>query len=623
VGTSVELPAILDRFREIFVGDFEYRTDANGLPVPVCLSVIELRSGREFLLRRPELLALHRAPFDTNADSLFVAFNASAEHLCFLRLGWLPPTYTYDPYLVTAALTNGSRRWPHRNFRPGLLVALQLFDLEGMESEEKKATIELILSKEDYSEDEWQRIIRYCRSDVIETIALFLVQVEQIDLGTALHWGRYQKAVAPQEQLGLPVDTAQVARLHDNWTALKLDAIRRHGVEHFYDGTRFVEQRLEDLIIHKGWNYDWPKTPTGKFETKLATIGRQAERHPTELQALAQVRGLFTDLRMTHLVNSVGRDGYARCPLRPFHTITGRNQPHARGLSFIPALPAWLHGLLKPPPGFALIDMDWKTQEVGIMAALSGDPNMIADYLNGDCHIAFAIRAALIDNDDDEETREHVRNKQAKPVVLGSNYGMTAYGIRAKTKRSLDWCRHIYRQHRVIYHEFHEWLDSVVAQARFDRHLHSVNGWPLDVHSGTRNGTLLNFPAQSGGADMMRHAAICAVESGIAVCCSVHDSFKVLSPIGDVEQTCKRMDEIMRAAGAAITGSFEVPAETKPRVHAPQRQADVWTPKDRGLRTWVEIQTRLDSGELPVVDNEEPNEDEEETFASKTSETGS
>jgi hypothetical protein len=622
---SVDLPAMLDRFCEINVGDFEYQIDANGLPAPVCLSVIELRSGREILLRRPELLALRRLPFETGPTGLFVAFNASAEHLCFARLGLRPPTHTYDPYVVTAALTNGSLQWPHRNFRPGLLVALQLFGLQGMESEEKKATIERILSKQggDYTEEEWLRITKYCRSDVVETIALFLAQVEQIDLATALHWGRYQKAVAAQEQLGLPVDTANVAQLHDNWTALKLDAIRRHGVEYFYDDTRFVEQRLEDLITCKGWNCDWPKTPTGKFETKLATISRQAEKHPAELQALVQIRGLFTDLRMTHLVNSVGRDGYARCSLRPFHTITGRCQPHAHGLSFIPALPAWLHGLLKPPPEFALIEMDWKTQEVGIMAALSEDPNMIADYLKGDCHLAFALRAALIDEDDDEETREYVRNKQAKPVVLGSNYGMTPYGIRAKTKRSLDWSRNIHRQHRVVYPVYHEWLDSVVAQARFDQRLCSINNWPLHVHGDTRDRTIMNFPAQSGGSDMMRHAAIWAVESGIAVCCSVHDSFKVLSPIEEVEHTCKQMDEIMRAAGAAITGSFEVPAETKPVVYAPQRQADVWTPKDRGFRTWVEIQARLNSGELPIVDNKEADENEEEINASKTRETGS
>jgi hypothetical protein len=330
-------------------------------------------------------------------------------------------------------------------------------------------------------------------------------------------------------------------------------------------------------------------------------------------------------LKLSHLVNSVGSDGYARCALRPFHTVTSRNQPQERERIFLPALPSWLHGLLKPPPGFALFEMDWATQEVGIMAALSGDPNMIADYLKGDCHTAFAIRAALIDADTDEEERATIRNTQAKPVVLGSNYLMSPYGIRAKTKRSFDWCRHIHRQHRVVYPIFHGWLDDVITQARFDQRLESVNGWPLHVHSDTRDTSLANYPAQSAGADMMRHAAIASTEQGIAVCCSVHDSFKVLAPIGDVAQISGQMDAIMRSAGAAITGRFEIPAELKSIVSYPNRQASMWTAKDKGLRMWVEIQGRLGSGELPEVSKDQAQEDQardDEDIKTSTSETG-
>jgi len=611
---AATFPASWDRFDEIWCIDFEYRIDRNDLAVPVCLCAIEMRTGRELFLWRHELLALRRAPFDTGERSLVVAFSSNAEALCFLRLGWRLPRNLIDPYVLTAALTNGSRRWPHRNFRPGLLNALELFGLQGIEAAEKEAIRNLILQNETYTVEQQKLIAKYCRSDVVATCALLLEQAGQIDLSLALHWGRFQKTIAHQEQLGLPVDTLEVDRLMSKWVALKLDAIRRYGVEAFYDGTRFVERCLEDLIVARGWHIDWPLTPSGKFETKTQTIARMAESHP-ELKALSHLRGIMTDLRMSKLVNSIGADGYARCPLRPFHTITSRNQPQAKDKSFIPALPSWLHGVLKPPPGFALLDFDWVTQEVGIMAALSGDANMIADYLAGDCHTAFAIRAALIDADTDEEERAAIRNKQAKPVVLGSNYGMSPYGIRAKTKRSLDWCRHIYRQHRVIYGTFHPWLDDVVTQARFDQRLTSINGWPLEVHSGTRDGTLMNYPAQSAGSDLMRHAATAAVESGIAVCCSVHDSFKVLAPLESVNRTIKDMDEIMRAAGAAITGSFEIPAETKTPVRSPLRQADLWTPKDKGFRTWVEIQARLGSGELPQVNDSKVDDDEDEGTA--------
>jgi hypothetical protein len=108
----------------------------------------------------------------------------------------------------------------------------------------------------------------------------------------------------------------------------------------------------------------------------------------------------------------------------------------------------------------------------------------------------------------------------------------------------------------------------------------------------------------------MRHAAICAVESGIPVCCSVHDSFKVLAPLESVDRTIRDMSELMNAAGAAITGSFGIPAEAKTPVRSPQCQADLWTSKDKGLRMWVEVQARLDSGELPEANKVDDDDDE-------------
>jgi len=613
LNNSAALPSEFDWYEEVTAFDFEYKFDHNDLPVPLHMCAIEMRSGREIALWREDLVRLRRAPFGTGPRHLAGAFSSNADLLCFLRLGWPLPVNVFDPYVNTAALTNGSKRWPHRNFRPGLLTAMQLFGLQGIDAADKDAMIGLILNRETYSCEDRARIAHYCRSDVVSLCALILAQAGQLDMSTALHWGRFQKAVARQEQLGIPADVVALDRLVTNWTALRLDAIARYGVGAFYDGTRFKEDRLEALIEDRGWTHEWPRTPTGKFETKTATIGRQAERHP-ELKALAELRGRMTDLRMTKLRNSVGADGYARCPLRPFSTVTSRNAPSARDKSFLPALPAWLHGLQKPPAGFALLEADWSTQEVGLMAAFSNDSNMIADYLAGDCHTAFALRAALITAETDEEERALIRTKQAKPVVLGSNYGMSAFGIRAKTRRSLDWARHMHRQHREVYRTFHQWLDDVVTQARFDRRLLSANGWPLEVHDETRDTALMNYPAQTGGSDAMRHAAIALTESGIAVCCSVHDSFKVLAPLDRLERTISDVTEIMHAAGAAVTGSFGIPAKIKTPVPAPARQADLWTAADKGLRTWIELHARLDSGQLPTVSNE-ANDDENDVTA--------
>ena len=146
LSSFVALPTEFDRYDDIWPFDFEFRFDANDLPVPVYLHAISMRTGREIGVWYEDLLRLRRAPFDTGTRTVAAAFSSNADLLCFLRLGWPLPENVFDPYVNTAALTNGSKRWPHRNFRPGLLTAMPMFGLQGIEAADKKAMIELILS---------------------------------------------------------------------------------------------------------------------------------------------------------------------------------------------------------------------------------------------------------------------------------------------------------------------------------------------------------------------------------------------------------------------------------------------------------------------------------------------
>ena len=161
-----------------------------------------------------------------------------------------------------------------------------------------------------------------------------------------------------------------------------------------------------------------------------------------------RLRDSIAELRISKLANTVGADGFSRCPMLPFWTRTSRCQPSARDKVFLPSLPSWLHGLLRPPPGFALVELDWAGQEYAIAAALSGDAGMIADYQSGDPHWAFGVRAGLVPADADKAEYKEFRDKVLKPVTHGQNYGMTPYGIAAKTGRSLLWARDVHARHR-------------------------------------------------------------------------------------------------------------------------------------------------------------------------------
>jgi hypothetical protein len=595
----------LARFETIWQVDFEHREDANHHPIPVCMFAQEMRTGQTMFLWREQLLALRRAPFGTGPDDLMIAYAANAELSCFLALDWPFPYNVLDAYVETCAAINGRTDvWPppkqegekRKGRRPGLIDALEtVFGIPASISHAGKAVMrDLILSKEDYSEAERHAIERYNSGDVVDTIALFWQVLPALDLPHALHRGRYMAAVARQEWLGLPIDADCLGKFLADWDSLRQHYLDRDDEFGLYDEKgKFCEGRLLSLTTAKQW--DWPMTKTGRLKTDAETFGKQARRYP-ELKRTAHMRNSIADLNIGNLANTIGADGFSRCPLMPFWTTTGRNQPQGRDKIFLPALPAWSRGLLRAPKGYTLIELDWDAQEIGIMAGLSGDPAMIEDYRSGDPHWNFGVRAGLVSPHADKRDHQALRDKSFKPVTLGTNYGMGPYGIAAKTGRSLLWARDIHVRHRRTYPRFHQWLGDTVVQAKFDRSISSPFGWPMTVIGNTGHRALMNFPAQSGGADAMRIVAIAATEAGIRVCCSVHDAFWILAPEGEEERTIGRMREIMMQAGAAVTGGLPLTVTVKASVTSAHNLGDSRKPGNKGYEMWAEVRELLAGG---------------------------
>ena len=87
---------MLDAFREVVVVvDFEFTATTGGRPIPVCLVVHELCSGRRFRLWQDQLGPT--PPYTRGPDVLFVAYYASAELGCYRVLGWPMPERILDP----------------------------------------------------------------------------------------------------------------------------------------------------------------------------------------------------------------------------------------------------------------------------------------------------------------------------------------------------------------------------------------------------------------------------------------------------------------------------------------------------------------------------------------------
>jgi hypothetical protein len=388
------------------------------------------------------------------------------------------------------------------------------------------------------------------------------------------------------EHVGTPVDAAYVGELSAAWQDLRLHYIHKLDTLRLFDDEgHWREDRMAALIEAREWW--WPRTATGKYALDRKTLGKMVAKHP-ELKQTQQLRDQIAELRMGAFVNTIGADGFSRCPIMPWWTRTGRNQPSGRGLVYLLSLPAWVHGVISPPEGYGIACLDWIAQEFGLGAALAGDPAMIADFRSGDPHIGLAIRTGLAPEGATKDSHGPIR-KAIKPVSLGIQYGITEYGVARQTGKSRRWAREVLATVRHKYRTFFEWQADVVTQAVFDQRIASPLGFPMAVHQHTPQRTLKNYLSQAGGADMLRLAAVAATAAGITIVAPVHDAFWIMAPIRELDDTIATMTRMMVKASVVVTGGLESPVEVSAKVCWPNCLGDVRRDDDKGQALWREI----------------------------------
>jgi hypothetical protein len=567
-------------FREIWAVDFEFVARPGERPDPVCLVAWELRSGRKLRLWRNEFGP--SAPYPIDADSLFLAYYASAEIGCHLALGWRAPARTLDLFIEFRCRTNGL-------ITPagaGLLGALAYYGLDGMAAAEKDAMRELVLSG-GWTEQERAEILDYCESDVAALAKLLPPMLRHIDLPRALLRGRYMAAAAAMEHNGVPVDVPLLEILRREWIGIQEQLIAE--IDHDYgvfDGRTFKADRFAAWLERK--DIPWPRLGSGRLDLSEDVFRQAARAHPS-VAPLRELRSSLSELRLSDL--AIGADGRNRCLLSAFRSRTGRNQPSNSKFIFGPSV--WLRGLIKPPAGYGIAYIDWSQQEFGIAAALSGDPAMLEAYRSGDPYLSFAKQAGAVPPGATRITHA-AKREEFKACVLAVQYGMGPETLAALIGKPPILGRELLNLHRETYRAFWRWSDAAVDQANLKGNITTVFGWKVHASPGFNPRSFRNFPMQANGAEMLRLACCLATERGIEVCAPVHDAVLIAGPLYRLDENVTAMREAMREASSVVLDGFELETDAKLVVH-PDRYED-----SRGRQMWSRVMKLI--GEADRID---------------------
>ena len=550
----------------IVVCDFEYEAADGELPSVLCMVAYVLNENLQHL----RTIRLWRGdfgtspPFDIGPDSLFVAYSAWAEMTCFKVLGWQFPVHVFDQHTAYLAASNILLPYDPNELRKKprkrLPDACRAYGIEGWERIDKDAIAR------DIGEGRWrdhgcEQVFAYCEEDVRMSMRLLRAQLQgrpelpPADVERVLHWSNYSaKCIALIQARGMPIDMALWNLVQENKAAVVGQLLTQFDPSHVGDDPiyspdgEFSYMRFERFLTTRGVAA-WPRLDTGRLDISSDAFRMMYHVPGIEgLHALRDSLGFIVKARLP-----IGRDGRNRPSLFPFGTATGRNA-HAKSPY---NAHAGMRSFMVFPGDTIGAYLDWRTQEVGVAAALSGDTALMEAYRSGDVYHALARVCGLTDDPDPKrwKTQNPTMRNQMKALQLGINYGMGVPSLARGLNRHPLIASAIIERHKRIYPRFWQWRADMVRCAMLERYMESVFGWPLYITTSPNQRTLYNFPMQAGGAEMLRLAAWRLCEAGIVPIMLIHDGILLEEAEREKIEGAK---DIMRAAGSFTCDGFEI-----------------------------------------------------------------
>jgi hypothetical protein len=423
-------------------------------------------------------------------------------------------------------------------------------------------------------------VFDYCEEDVGNSADLLRRQLRgyrhfaPVDPQRVMCWSNYSaKSVARIQAKGMPIDMPLWGLIQENkWAVIRALVAKfdpSQGSEHpiYSPDCEWSAWRFERWLTAAGVT-EWPRLHSGALQLDGDAFCMMYFAHPAieGLHALREILGVIVRARIP-----IGPDGRNRPSLFPFGTATGRNA-QAKSLFNTHAS---MRSLMKFHPEKIGLYLDYRTEEVGIAAARSGDEVLARDYLSGDVYHALARMCGLTTLEAKPWKATDggkVQRQQMKAAQLGINYGMGVTSLARSLGRHPIIASEVIIRHQRRFPQFWAWRAEIVERAMLERVIVSeFDGWPLHISTSPNKRTLYNFPMQSGGAEILRLASNRLCDAGLVPSMLVHDG--ILFEL-DTEEQVQHAIEIMQMAGREVCGGLELGVDIDQKLLEGKRYCD-------------------------------------------------
>ena len=323
--------------------------------------------------------------------------------------------------------------------------------------------------------------------------------------------------LARMELAGVAIDRDQLAAMSVEFatTLADLEARIYELVGHpFNIGS---PKQLEQILFHELGLPATKRTRTG-YSTDASVLEELRDKHEgvgliLEHRQISKLKGTYVDA----LPGLVGEDGRVHTTYQQAVAATGRLSsidPNLQNIPIRSALGRRIRRAFVAPAGKLLLGADYSQQELRILAHVSGDAGLKADFAaHSDIHLAAAARVLGVKADD---VTPHIRSV-AKMINYGIAYGLSDFGLADRLKIPREEAQRFIADYFTAYPGIRRYTVEIRMLARDQGFVTTLLGRRRYLPELTaRNGALrsagermaINMPIQGTAADGMKIAMV-------------------------------------------------------------------------------------------------------------------
>lgn len=372
--------------------------------------------------------------------------------------------------------------------------------------------------------------------------------------------------LARMERNGVRLDTAALEETGRNFTErmqqLETDIYELAGHEFTITSPKQVGAVLFDELQISA---KVKKTKTGQYSTSEEVLESLRDKHPIvekilQHRALKKLLSTYVEA-LPKLINP--ETGHIHTSFNQAVTATGRLSSSNPNLQNIPVRGEdgrEIRRAFVPEEGEVFFSADYSQIELRIMAHLSEDEHMGADFNSGlDIHAATAARIfhKTVDEVDRDERRK------AKTANFGIIYGISAFGLSERMGVSRVEAKELIENYFSTYPKVREYMNESIERAKQTGYITTQFGrrrYLADINAG--NATVrgyaernaVNAPIQGTAADIIKLAMV-AIDRRLReeklqtrMILQVHDELNFSVPPTELEQVRHLVVEEMERA---------------------------------------------------------------------------